>query len=445
MPQEISEAMVNGLLGETGSIVDPSMTTLQDLGSSVPHMSALAGWKALRGSGTIIHGGSGVGQPLPGSALPQAKFTGRLAGTLPLPPGAAIPPPPPGAAAWKGRAPGGLFREGIKQANYANPKNWTRFGTQDYFHHTGKLAGSGVAGKTPYNPFYLSAAGNAIARKTLTAGTRMGDFMVKHAPSLALQEGEEAFSKGGYARMAAGSRIGMMSDATFARTGANTYNFLTASGMSADAAQAAFKGGKHVVGAATAMSGAGYLSGRMGGFMFGAGQHIGADVLSGLGRGANVGYGRAAAMASKIGLGVSQGTRHSAGRMLSAGFDMAQKAFAGGHKMAGFKAAGRGTLLAGARVGSYLLPGVNVAMALWAVHDLARLGTKAVGHTARLGVEAFQDFNRGLNTGIMENNFTDTEATMTSRARGVQAIQNSRLNARSILGSEAGSMHAHFG
>jgi hypothetical protein len=41
--------------------------------------------------------------------------------------------------------------------------------------------------------------------------------------------------------------------------------------------------------------------------------------------------------------------------------------------------------------------------------------------------------------------YNDTEAAATSRARGVMAIQNSRLNARSMLGSEAGMMAAHFG
>jgi hypothetical protein len=41
--------------------------------------------------------------------------------------------------------------------------------------------------------------------------------------------------------------------------------------------------------------------------------------------------------------------------------------------------------------------------------------------------------------------FKDNEVAATSRARGVMAIQNSRLNARSLLGSEASMMAAHFG
>lgn len=38
-------------------------------------------------------------------------------------------------------------------------------------------------------------------------------------------------------------------------------------------------------------------------------------------------------------------------------------------------------------------------------------------------------------------NFMDTEMTATMRQRGVQAMHNTRMNARSILGNEARSLH----
>jgi hypothetical protein len=50
-----------------------------------------------------------------------------------------------------------------------------------------------------------------------------------------------------------------------------------------------------------------------------------------------------------------------------------------------------------------------------------------------------------MNNDVFGNGYKDNEVAATSRARGVMAIQNSRLNARSLLGSEGAMMHAHFG
>jgi hypothetical protein len=45
------------------------------------------------------------------------------------------------------------------------------------------------------------------------------------------------------------------------------------------------------------------------------------------------------------------------------------------------------------------------------------------------------------NMGIIGGNFQDTELAATTRQRGLQAIQNSRINARSALSNEARSLH----
>jgi hypothetical protein len=50
-----------------------------------------------------------------------------------------------------------------------------------------------------------------------------------------------------------------------------------------------------------------------------------------------------------------------------------------------------------------------------------------------------------INKPLFGMGYKDTEVAATSRARGVMAIQNSQLNARSALGSEASMMAAHFG
>ncbi len=96
-----------------------------------------------------------------------------------------------------------------------------------------------------------------------------------------------------------------------------------------------------------------------------------------------------------------------------------------------------------------MAPGVNLAMAAWAAYDLARLGMSLAGsaikgtvNTVAGGVKSWQG---GINTGPMRQGYVDTEMAMTSRQRGVTAIANSRLNARSVLGIEASMMSAHFG
>jgi len=71
------------------------------------------------------------------------------------------------------------------------------------------------------------------------------------------------------------------------------------------------------------------------------------------------------------------------------------------------------------------------------------------GEVIKSGINFARDANKSLQGSINKPMFgmgyKDTEAAATSRARGVMAIQNSRLNARSMLGSEAAMMAAHYG
>ena len=91
------------------------------------------------------------------------------------------------------------------------------------------------------------------------------------------------------------------------------------------------------------------------------------------------------------------------------------------------------------------LPGVNLIFAADMAYQLAKLaglGVKAGINFAKDGVKSMQGT---MNNGVFGNGYQDNEVAATSRSRGVMAIQNSRLNARSLLGSEASMMHAHFG
>ena len=74
---------------------------------------------------------------------------------------------------------------------------------------------------------------------------------------------------------------------------------------------------------------------------------------------------------------------------------------------------------------------------------------KGVGNMIMGGVnfakDAAKSFQGSINKPVFGAGYRDNEVAATSRSRGVMAIQNSRLNARSTLGSEASMMAAHFG
>lgn len=74
---------------------------------------------------------------------------------------------------------------------------------------------------------------------------------------------------------------------------------------------------------------------------------------------------------------------------------------------------------------------------------------KGVGNAIMGGInfqkEALKSMQGSINKPIFGAGFKDNEVAATSRARGVMAIQNSRLNARSMLGSEGSMLAAHFG
>jgi len=97
------------------------------------------------------------------------------------------------------------------------------------------------------------------------------------------------------------------------------------------------------------------------------------------------------------------------------------------------------------RAGALAIPGLNVVAAASLAYDLAKMG----GELVKSGINFTRDANKSLQGSIAKPTFgmgyRDTEAAATSRARGVQAIQNSRLNARSMLGTEGAMMAAHYG
>lgn len=112
---------------------------------------------------------------------------------------------------------------------------------------------------------------------------------------------------------------------------------------------------------------------------------------------------------------------------------------------AGLKAAGefgltRGGLALG--VLSKFAGPVGWAMLGYDLMNLAAIGVKSAVNMAG---DAVQSFKGSIDKPAFGGGYRDNTVAATSRQRGVMAIQNSRLNARSVLGSEASMMSAHFG
>lgn len=78
-------------------------------------------------------------------------------------------------------------------------------------------------------------------------------------------------------------------------------------------------------------------------------------------------------------------------------------------------------------------------------YDVGKLAGQGVANGIDLAKDAMKSFQGSIYKPAFGMGYRDNEIAATSRARGVMAIQNSRLNARSVLGSEAGMMAAHFG
>lgn len=91
------------------------------------------------------------------------------------------------------------------------------------------------------------------------------------------------------------------------------------------------------------------------------------------------------------------------------------------------------------------LRAANVLGTVSLAYDLGKMAGEVVVSGINLARDAYKSVQGSINKPAFGMGYQDTEAAATSRARGVMAIQNSRLNARSVLGSEAGMMAAHFG
>jgi len=104
-----------------------------------------------------------------------------------------------------------------------------------------------------------------------------------------------------------------------------------------------------------------------------------------------------------------------------------------------------GAMALGARSAAMAIPGLNLLATASLVYDLGKMGGEVVKSGINLAKDAVKSMKGSMDKPLFGMGYKDNEVAATSRSRGVMAIQNSRLNARSALGSEAGMMASHFG
>ena len=126
------------------------------------------------------------------------------------------------------------------------------------------------------------------------------------------------------------------------------------------------------------------------------------------------------------------------GILKSLGTKGAMSAIKHGGARVGLAVAGEAALAA--------VPGLNLIFAADMAYQLAKLGGLAVKAGINFGKDGMKSMQGNMYNGLLNaGSYKDDEVRATSRARGVAAIQNSRLNARSLLGSEGAMMASHFG
>lgn len=354
----------------------------------------------------------------------------------------------------------GFIGEGARQ-RFGSIRGNVRYANQEIFHGTGAQQKIGRGGASTasraYSPFQASAIANSAGRmisgdahnfsgtSQRIAGSRFGQAAQRKGW---VQAGGEVTSRGFISRVAAGARTANMSESAFARNAGNIEDFLRES-RKADAADDFFArravrgnqwtaGSRTTAGQSLMVSGPGSITGRWGGYMAGTlrgatGTEMNASVKHFGNVGAQDAFGRARADVAKLGL-----QNRANWGVGSAARGAVQSKSAGGLK-AGAKVIGSRGMMTAARLAGPIGAGLMA-------YDVAKLTTRALGTAARDATNFAGEANPdpGMRGRMLEGEFQDNRASLSNRQRALQSIQNSRLNSRSVLGSEAGMVQSHF-
>lgn len=412
---------------------------------NAPGMGQTMGMTAFRGSNTITRGGFDQTRKRQGSWTRDKVMRGKQL-NVSWKNGATLDD-------WEPRKRGALHHN-------LNPRAIGRYGDQSIFDRKSEKYspfqfmshyGNSAIGKLA-EPMIGPASPGALSGSWRNKLHQLGETVDVADGKGGLKSEQEYLTKGGMSRASASLKIDRMSDRKFAKAtgskgGVRSY---LANEYKEEVAENLIKGGNrtHVANAvgATNKGLSGYATGFLREATTGAARE-GLDAAEHkVGATAYVkGAAKAAQWGTEVGakMGVAAGERIGTGSLLR---------FAGSNilKQGERKLALKAGAVAGTRAIGAAIPGVNVAMAIWTAYDLTKMGlslaSSAAKATIRTGIDAYKSFTGNLNQAPFGGGgFKLNEASATSRSRGVQAIQNSRLNARSILGSEAGPMHAHFG
>lgn len=439
---------------------------------NAPGITASIGFSSRRGSNTMLSGGYLRGDNKFGRPKTARDFVGSSSRR--------------GAAMASGETP--FVKRAFANNNPLNPRNMFKYSDMSVFAGQGSgmytpFAASGFLGERKFvkNTLGMSdEAGSVLGPgllSAISAGSR-ADRMERKA--LARQNKGKNVGRRLERRLAKADRgiksltamnnqgalVDQMSQVRGTGNAAGYSQYQVRAGNTISYGNKTYKGGQFLpktfnpaspYAQATAARG---VPGAMTANQVGARGNMMASSLSGIGTQKAAGFVRGAMGYAKAGGFTSTYAREGAERAVSL-FDEALKAkgFAGsgisGQKVLEqgiFKSgAGRALLTKqGAQVGAaralgFALPGLQVVAAASFMYDVGKMAGTAVKGSIDLAKDSIKSMQGSLYKPMFGMGYNDTEAAATSRARGVMAIQNSRLNARSMLGSEAGMMAAHFG
>lgn len=117
------------------------------------------------------------------------------------------------------------------------------------------------------------------------------------------------------------------------------------------------------------------------------------------------------------------------------------KAFGRAAKAGQFK----GAAAVGARMAPMAARVAGPIGAAFMAYDITKMGGAMVGGGVRTLGDSLRSFKGQIDKAPFGMGYRDNQVAATNRQIGIQAIQNSRVNARSILGNEAGMVYSHFG
>jgi hypothetical protein len=403
------------MMDDGGIPQEPIVPIWADALDMIPGVATTTGWNLGRVSKTITHGGT------------SGRLRRRVAEDVMSPYN-------------RSRGLGGMLRGGTTQT--FGPRHLRRFTRAANIDATNAI---GAGGRPIYSPFNsLSWAGNKLfdwgGKNNRIRASDLGGKMSRFAGDAT--GGEKAFAPGTLGRIMTMRDISGMSARKFAGKRSNIEAAIH--DLHPKYYNETFKPNiGSLVGESDEAMRFGYRSG------------IGSTINSGRISGKMAGYIQGAEAAAK-GESALMGARATATGHFAEGIERGAEAYLG-RASGGFAVNSAGEAVAartaptalgrfvGSGAATGILKGVSVGSWVLLAHDLA-LGTgKMIGRGIKTGIEAAQSVKGSLDKPVMGMGFKDNTVASTSRQRGVAAIANSRLNARSMLGSEASMMSAHFG